>query len=690
METHMPARDKFFKQTVLPILWILLSAAAEPDFSQERKTVPDITELSLEELMNIDVTLASRKKDKLFHAAAAMTVVSRDDIRRSGVTSIPEALRMVPGMEVARLDANKWAVSARGFNSLYSNKMLVLMDGRSLYSPVFSGVFWESLDVLLEDVDRIEVILGPGATLWGSNAVNGIINIISRDAKSTQGGFVGLGAGTVEKGFGSFRYGGRLGKNLFYRFSLKHSKRGPFVNSDGVPANDGWTMSTGEFRMDWEPSERSTFTVQGDLHAGTVGQEGKPTLFQEIKMGIPDNKTRLRSGNVIAKWFHRTSEKSDVSLRLSFDRSERKDTVVIGGEYNTFDMDFQHHFHWGSRHDVVWGTGCRVTRDRLQRDLMASMNPDRKTYGVLSVFAQDEIELAKNRLRLSIGSKFERNDFTGFEIQPNVRLLWTPEDRHTAWAAVSRAVHIPDRSDYDLQIRYDLQPLQFILSGNPELRSEKLIAYELGYHYRPLDGLLVNLNAFYNRYHSITNYNIGTVRIVPVPLSIQLPFFMDNLMSGFTAGCELGADYQVHKRIRLRGSYAYLKIRLTPSGETLARYAEFQKELNLDPNVINALLTSKTEKSPAHQVSLRGSAKVRTHLEADVNFRYVARLPGIGVGRYFGMDARLGWTPLSNLELYVVGQNLLEADHFEFDEQPSPFSSTRVQRGVYAGMNFRF
>jgi iron complex outermembrane receptor protein len=684
----------------LTIFWCLLFMAADPDFCIAQNKIVDLTELSLEELMNIDVTLASRKASKLSQVAAAMTVISQDDIHRSGVTSIPEALRMVPGMEVARLDANKWAISARGFNSIYANKLLVLMDGRSLYSPIFSGVFWESQDFLLEDIDRIEVIRGPGATLWGSNAVNGIVNIVTKDAESTQGGFIGLGAGTEEKGFGGFRYSGRLRDKLYYRLYIKHTLRNHFVNAYDRPAEDSWTMSSGGFRMDWEPSKLNALTVQGDLHAGIVGQEGRPTLFKEIKMGIPDYRTRLRSGNVIGKWRHRFSETSDMDLRLSFDRVARKDTVVIGGEYNNFDMDLQHHFHWGNRHDVVWGLGYRVTWDRMQKDLMAFMSPNQMTCQVMSAFAQDEITLARNRLRLTLGSKFEYNGFTGFEIQPNGRLLWMPTDHHTLWGAVSRAVRVPDRADYDLQVHYDLGLIRFSLLGNPHLRSEELLAYELGYHFRPADDFLVSLNGYYNRYSSINNYNIGTIRPFTDPFYIQLPFFMDNQMSGSAVGGELSTDYQIHERLRLRGSYAFLKIRLTPSKEISAKYAELQSLLikyakflnllNLDTSVIDAWLTSKEGKSPAHQVSLRGSWNVYKNVEVNANFRYVARLPSIDIKGYFGFDARLGWKPRRNLELYVVGQNLLEARHFEFEEQPSPFASTQIQRGVYGGVNVRF
>jgi iron complex outermembrane receptor protein len=670
------------------ILAFGMAMISGPGAAQEKR--PDLAEMSLEDLMNLEVTLATRKASRLSETAAAISVISNDEIRRSGVIGIPDALRLATGMEVARLDANKWAVSARGFNSVYANKMLVLMDGRSLFSPMFSGVFWESQDVMLEDVDRIEVIRGPGATLWGASAVNGIVNILSKNAQTTQGGLLTFGSGTEEKGFVGLRYGWRTGKNLYTRIFAKHSRRNGFVNASGLPTGDDWAMSSGGFRMDWNGSARNSLALQADLHAGDVGQEGTPTLFQNIKMGIPDYRTRVTGGNIIGRYRHQFSETADLNMHVSFDRMERRDDVMIGGEYSTFDADLQHHFGRGSRHEVVWGLGYRITGDRVRDDLMATMHPDHKTYDVLSAFIQDEISLVRDRLRLTVGSKFEHNDFTAGEIQPNLRILWTLNDRHSVWGAVSRAVRVPDRSDLSVQVDYHVDPLQFILQGNPQLRSEELLAWEAGYRLHPSESLWFSVNGFTNRYRNITIYNIGDIRVLADPFIIQLPFFTDNRMSGTGSGLEMIGDWEALERLRFHGSYVYLELRLEPDSELRAGYEKFQEDLGADKSLIQSYLTSKAGKSPRHAASLRGSWNATRTVEADVSLRFVDRLPSIGIDRYFGLDCRLGWSARQNVEIYVAGRDLASARHMEFDEQPSPFGSTFVQRSVYAGVRFQF
>jgi iron complex outermembrane recepter protein len=651
---------------------------------------PDLTEMSLEDLMNMEVTLATRTASRLSETASAISVISDVEIRRAGVSGIPDAIRLATGMEVASLDANKWAISARGFNSIYSNKTLVLMDGRSLYSPLFSGVFWDSQDVMLEDVDRIEVIRGPGAALWGANAVNGIVNILSKEAKATQGGLVAFGGGTREKGFGSVRYGGKIGEKLYYRVFAKHTRYGGFVDTSGMRTHDDWFMSSGGFRMDWNGSSGNSLTFQGDIHAGDVGQEGKPTLFRNIRMEIPDYRTLVRSGNLNGRFKHRFSETADMDFRVSFDWIERRDKVMIGGEYNTLDADLQHHFRQGDIHEVVWGLGYRVTRDRIRDDLMATMIPDHKTYDILSAFIQDEISLVRNRLLLTVGSKFEHNDFTRGEIQPNLRMLWTLNSRHSIWGAVSRAVRLPDRSDRGFRVNYNLDPLHLSLQGNPQLRSEEVLAWEAGYRLHPVQNFWFSLNGFFNQYKRITIYNIGDMRIQTDPLSILLPFYIDNRMSGTGLGLEIIGDWEAREGLRFHASYAYLDLRLEADGEVRNRYAKFERDLGLEKNIIQTWLISKGGKSPRHSASLRGSWNVTRKVEADVGLRYVDRLPGIEIDRYFGLDCRLGWNVRKSMEAYLVGRDLIGARHREFNEQPSPFGSTLVSRSASAGVRFIF
>ena len=665
-----------------------LALASGPGAAQQKR--PDLAEMSLEDLMNLEVTLATRTASRLSETAAAISVISGEEIRRSGVTGIPDALRLATGMEVARLDANKWAVSARGFNSIYSNKLLVLRDGRSLFSPVFSGVFWESQDVLLDDVDRIEVVRGPGATLWGANAVNGIVNILTKDAWNTRGGLLSIGGGTEEKGFGSLRYGGKIGDKTAYRIYAKHSSRNGFKTRSGSPTNDDWTMTSCGFRMDWRASGRNSMTLQGDLHTGDVGQEGYPTLFQNVKMNIPDYSTRVKAANAIGRIRHRFSETADMELRVSIDRMERRDNVMIAGEYSTLDADLQHHFGMGSGHEVVWGLGYRMTTDRIQSDLMATMIPDHMRYDVLSAFFQDEMRLVRDHLRFTAGSKFEHNDFTGWEVQPNLRLLWTIDDRHSVWGAVSRALRIPDRSDNGLRVEYNLDPVRFFLLGNPNLRSEEVLAWESGYRLHPSENAWFSLNGFYNRYRRVTIYNIGDIRVMTDPFSIELPFFSDNRMSGRGYGLEMSGDLEVREGLRLHGSYVLLDLKLEADGELLARYGELQEGMALDRSIVQSWLLSKAGKSPRHTACLRGSWNTGRTLEVNAGLRFVDRLPGIGIDRYFGLDCRIGWNVRRNTEIYIAGRDLIGAGHREFDEQPSPFGSTVVQKSVVAGVRLRF
>jgi iron complex outermembrane receptor protein len=407
----------------------------------------DLTQLSLEELMHVEITTVAKKEQPLFESPAAVYVITREDIRRAGFTSISEALRLAPGLQVARLDANKWAITARGFNGRFANKLLVLIDGRIVYTPLFSGVFWEVQDLLLEDVERIEVIRGPGATLWGANAVNGVINIITRGARDTQGGLVRTGTGSEERGFGALRYGGALSPEAHYRIYAKYFKRDAFVDAAGAKTADDWDIVRGGFRLDWEPPHPGSLTLIGDMYGGTLGQ-----TLEEIASPQPpyiqsfDFDTEVAGASLLGRWKHRTAAGADLTLGLFLDRSERQD-VVFDEVRHTLDMDFQQHFAPSLRQDVVWGLGYRLTSDRLDSTFLFIDPPERKVQ-IFSAFVQDEIALAQNRLRLTLGSKLEHNDFTGIEIQPNVRLLWMPSKQHATWAAApalatARRLHLP-------------------------------------------------------------------------------------------------------------------------------------------------------------------------------------------------------------------------------------------------------
>ena len=410
----------------------------------------DLTTLGLEELMNIEVTSVSKKLEKRSGAAAALYVITEEDIRRSGATSIPEALRLVPGVEVSRIDSNKWAIGVRGFGSRLARSMLVLIDGRSVYTPLFAGTYWEVQDTLLEDIDRIEVIRGPGGTLWGANAVNGVINIITKHSRDTQGLLATAGGGTEERAFGSARYGGTLGETFTYRLYGKYFDRdGGFVpRGDDY---DAWSMSRGGFRTDWAMGPQDTLKVQGDLYDGDAGQHAVITRFRPPFTQVVEDDATLSGANLLGRWRHEVSDRSDLALQAYYDNTYRREPS-FRERRNTFDLDFQHRFGIPWRQEIIWGLGYRLTADNTGSVPTIVFRPRDRSDDLYSLFAQDEVTVIEDKLRLIVGSKFEHNDYSGFEFQPSGRLVWTPAGSHVVWGSISRAVRTPSRLDHDLEL----------------------------------------------------------------------------------------------------------------------------------------------------------------------------------------------------------------------------------------------
>ena len=645
----------------------------------------DLTELSLEELMNIEITSVSKKEEKLFEAAAAGYVVTGEEIRRSGVTNIPEALRMVPGMHVARIDANKWAVSSRGFNARFATKLLVLMDGRSVYTPIFSGVFWDMQDVLLEDVERIEVIRGPGATLWGANAVNGIINIITKSAKDTQGNFAITGVGSEERGFGGFRYGGKSGDDLYYRFYAKYFNRDSSVYASGEEGADGWDVLRGGFRMDWDVSSSSTLTLLGDMYGGEVGHALSIASLDSPFVRTSDFDGDIAGASALGRWEHIFSEAQDIALQVYCDRTEREEGVIYGG-IRTFDIDFQHRFGLGEWQEIVWGSGYRFMRDEYDGTFTMSAYQENRDYDLISAFVQNEITVVEDRFRLTLGSKFEQNDHTGFEIQPNVRLLWTPDERHTAWASLSRAVRTPSRAENNGRfVKYTTSsdllspdapvPLAAVVFGDRNFESEELLAFELGYRIRPTDRLFLDVATFHNVYDKLRTGKLGTPfsESSPAPEHLVVPIVADNEMGGNTCGIELAADWWVLDWWRLHAAYAYLKM-----------------HMHLYRDSKDILWDDWEQQSPDHQFSFSSSMDLPGNLGLDLGAHYVDDLTDLDIESYLTLDVRLGWKPLKSIELSLTGQNLFDNHHPEFDPELPYTLPTELERGVYGAIRWRF
>jgi len=650
----------------------------------------DVTAVSLEDLWNMQVTSVSKRTQKVADAAAAIFVLTQEDIRRSGATSIPEALRLVPGLEVARIDQNKWAIGSRGFNGRFDNKLLVLIDGRSVYTPLFSGVYWNVQDVMLEDVDRIEVIRGPGATLWGANAVDGVINVITKKAKATQSAIVTAGAGTEERAAGGVRFGSKLGDNTYYRAYTKYFDWGPsaYPYPSGMTAHDGWDALRGGFRADWTPAGANSLTVQGDIYRSRFDETLTVASLSAPYSNTFPNDGKYSGGNILGRWNH-TSEGSSMSLQMYYDNTTITDHSLFGDHQNILDLDFQHGFHVGDSQQFVWGLGYRSIHDKNDASFTVSLQPNQVTLNQFSTFLQDEISLVDNRLQITLGSKFERNEFTGFEIEPNARLLWNLTPNQSIWTAVSRAVRTPALTEEGLRLNSQVippgtpfaNPTPFpavvAVFGSHQFNSEDLLAYELGYRVQATKNLSLDIATFYNNYSNLRTAEPGGIYPEPLgspaPTDIVIPFFAGNKMSGGTYGVELFADWKVVPKWRLMGSYSYL-----------------QMDIHKNPDSLDPTPDNPNGSSPRHQWYLRSSVDLPKHFEQDTTLRFVDHLPSLAVPSYYSLDAHLGWRPVSSLEFSIGGQNLLNNWHLEFMPDFVNTSPTVVKRSIFGSITVKF
>lgn len=651
--------------------------------AQDKKTgqqPSDLTNLSLDELMKVEVTSVSKHEQKLFEAPAAVHVITQEDIRRSGATCIPELLRMVPGLHVAKINANKWAIGSRGFSGEFSNKLLVLIDGRAVYTPLFAGVFWDVQDVMLEDIERIEVIRGPGASLWGSNAVNGVINIITKKARDTQGGLITLGTGSEEYGFGAVRYGGTIGSSSHYRVYAKYFNRASSLDESGLSAADQWQTLRGGFRLDWNLSKKDSITVQGDIYNGTIGQRlsrslPEPPFAQEFEGDFP-----VKGGNVLARWNRAFSSASAMNLQFYYDRTTR-DMGLIGETRDTFDLDFQHSFALGSRQAIVWGLNARSSRDAIVNSFSASINPAKHSTSLFSGFVQDEINVVRDKLRLTVGVKIEDTEYTGVEGKPTVRLVWTPSHRHAIWGAFSHADRTPSRAEQDVRLNIAVIPapdgtLTYVsLFGDRASTSEELNAYEAGYRVQPINKLFLRIAAFRNLYRGNDVVTTGNpfVEADPPPVHVVIPIQVANGPKVNTHGVEAAADWSPIKQWKLAAGYSWLSL-----SQSFAFGGPIATALSVD--------------SPKNQFFVRSLLNLRNNIECDATAYYVGKLPVTSVPRYLRVDLRVGWRPTEALEFSAAGQDLFDAKHAEFGGPLFGFGQyrTQVERRVYGKVTWRF
>lgn len=625
-----------------------------------------VTQPSVAPSLDAVVSTVERKDSTVGRTPAAVYVITRDMIRRSGARHLPEALRMAPGVQVAQIDANKWAVSIRGFNSRFANKLLVQIDGRSVYNPLFGGVFWDAQSVLLEDVERIEVVRGPGGTVWGANAVNGVINVVTRTAKDTHGTFVEGGGGNLERSYAGFRQGGSISENADLRISGQWDERSDF---ESATQHDSWRRARVGARLDWSANSSDSFTLQGDYYEGSAGTLSAFAAPAPALVELNAYRENTQGGNVLFRWNRQLTEDSDWQLQTYYEHTDRMfEGAGSGYTRDTWDVDFQHRFPLAENHELIWGAHYRATRDNLQpQPFFLTADPQRRSFDTISTFVQDTVTLSPDYLALTLGTKLSYNDFTGGEVQPSARLLWTPSKRLSGWLAASRAVRTATRLTQDGRVV--LPPTSGIyrlIEGNPDIESEDVFSLEAGIRQQPSSDFSWDLAVFWNRYEDLVG--LGSLTgIVSGPEGFLASIPFTNSGSAQTYGVELASLFHLTETWSLRTNYTFLKV-------------------NLDGSILGG-----SGDAPSHQVYLQSSHQLSSQVDLDLTWRWVDQLPSQQVAAYSALDLRLGFRPNDVAEFYIMGTNLLDAEHPEFGNDPfAGTQATQVPRGVFAGVMLRY
>src|SRR5579883_614647 len=622
--------------------------------------------------MNIEVTSVSKKEQKLSQTPAAIYVITQADIERSGATHIPDLLRMVPGVDVAQVDANRWAISIRGFNDIYSNKVLVMIDGRTVYNPVFSGVYWDETDVPLNDIQRIEVIRGPGGTIWGANAVNGVINVITKDAKFTRGELLTIHGGVVDRAGGSARFGGGDGRTLDYRGNVTAFNRGPEFHPDRMNY-DQWRLTQGGFRLDGVPNNNDTRMLKGDIYKGTTGEGAVIGSFNPPGQLLLTGNDAVSGANAVGQWRRKLSGGAGVQINSYYDLTNRR-APHFEEHRTTGEIDFLHNLQPWHLQNLTWGLQARLSPSRFTQTIPTlDFEPRTKTASVYGAFLQDEIRTTDGKLSVTVGSKFERNNYTGLEIAPSVRLLVKPNSRNNFWAAVTRSVRTPARTDEDVSLTLFVQPgLYGMVIGNHNLKAEQLIGYEAGYRSVLHPKLGMDIALFHNEYNNLVDVGAGTVssQASPIPhILVTLPWV--NGINARTDGFEVAPDYRPIPSWRLKGSYSFVHVDAK------------NKPGNNDINSVLVLEGS----TPKHLAFVQSSMDLSRRFEFDQSVRYASSLPAQQVREYITADARFSWHFTEQAELAVVGQNLLQPHHAEFGRDLPPI--VQIRRNAYVELRWQ-
>jgi iron complex outermembrane receptor protein len=675
--------------------WILAGAAllafgGLPAGSQQapapaKSAAPDLTQKSLEDLMNIEVTSVSKKAQTTSQTSAAVFVITAEEIRHSGAQNIPDLLRMVPGLAVAQIDGGKWAITARGFNGQYSNDLLVLIDGRTVYNSEFAGVFWDSQNVPLESIERIEVVRGPGAAVWGSNAVNGVINIITKSADDTHGGAVTAVAGNAGPGPDSIRWGGEAGRLGSYRVYLEGFRVNSLPAIAGGNGHDDWRLVHGGYRTDTALSSRDALTAEGEVYQGDAGELVYTIVsLQPAEDAILAMRDDYCGWNQLVRWKRTISPHSETSLQVYYDRWTRGDPTYNIGQ-NTFDIDFQHHIAWGARQDIVWGLGYRVSSDDIGTTARISATPQYRVSQLYSSFAQDEITILPQSLHLTVGARLEHNDYTGFNIEPSARLAWTLNSKNMLWGAVSAADRTPARLDTGIRVNYAAYPgnaetggLPMLISifGNPQIKNERLTAYEAGYRNAWTSRLSVDLTAFYNGYRDLLSVEPQAMRIEsdPAPTHVLVSTVFGNQLYGEAHGIEVFANWKPIGMWTLSPGYAYYVAHM----HTLAG----SHDTTTAPGTEGG--------TPDHQAQLRSSVRLPWKLEWNTSAFFVNCLPAQAIPSYTRLDSGINWRAGEHIAVVLAGQNLLRDAHPEYNGPDSSVQSGMMRRDAYAKITWTF
>ena len=671
---------------ILPTSSIAIAQNAEPNIEPAMPVEGAATstsglnlDMKLDDLARQDVVIpgfsqvvntVERQESTVGRSTAAVFVITPDMIKRSGARSIPEALRMAPGLDVARIDTDTWAISSRGFNNNFANKLLVQIDGRVVYNGTFGGVYWNQQSVVLPDVERIEVIRGPGTTMWGSNAMNGVINVITKKSSDTQGALIQSGGGDQERDFNTVRYGGKVGEDLTWRVFGQEFDRNRGWSDSGV--HDNWVAHQGGFRLDYTPTEEDTFTLQGDLFDGTSGGRYNVAVPTPPFDADINALNQAPAGNLLLRYGRVLDEDTSWQIQTYYDHYQQLTPPILSETRDTWDIDLQYQFQLTPNHNFITGANYRRSQDGFTNSFAVGFEPTHFVTEWAGVFAQDTMTLVEDRWYFTLGTRLDNNTFGGFQVEPTARLLFLPSNRQTVWMAISRAIRNPTRSDADVLFNRHIAPpnvpLFFNLVGNPAIQPENMLAYEIGYRAAPTDDFSWDIAGYINDYHKLIGPGPIGAPVVQPP-GVFLPSMQDNITRALSYGCETTATFQLTEDWRLFASYSLFEVQAQ----------------GIDAPG-NALIEGS---SPHNQIYLRSSWDLSQNLQFDLIGRYVDKLTALDVPKYIEMDARIGWQATKTLEFSFVGQNLLDSHHLEFIDTIGT-ASTQVRRGWYAMVSWEY